>query len=94
MIEKGISFLKLPSLSFLQFFCVALAFNGLFWYSLANGNNILFPTLNMMDIVSRTFLPESGIMPTQFLFFPALVGAVVVGSFERRISGWTKKKKD
>ena len=71
-----------------------LAFNGLFWYSLANGNNALFPTLNMMDVVAERLLPESGVMPVQFLVFPALIGAAVVGSFERRISAWIRKKKD
>ena len=70
------------------------AFNGLFWYSLANGNNALFPTVNMMDVVSARLLPESGVMPVQFLIFPALIGAAVVGSFERRISAWLRKKKD
>ena len=70
------------------------AFNGLFWYSLANGSNVVFPTLNMMDVLSERLLPESGIMPFQFLVFPALIGVAVVGSFERRISAWIKKKKD
>ncbi len=68
-------------------------FNGLFWYSLAHGSNPFFPTFNAMDAVASTLLPESGIMPVQFLIFPLLVGAAVVGSVERRISMLLKKGK-
>lgn len=70
----------------------SLAYNGLTWYSLANGSNFFFPEVNIMDFVSNTLLPDSGIMPIRFLAIPALVGAAVVGSFERRISGWVRKK--
>ena len=69
-----------------------LALNGLTWYTLASGNNVFFPKVNIMDFVSSTMLPDSGIMPIKFLAIPALVGAAVVGSFERRISGWIRKK--
>ena len=70
------------------------ALNGLTWYSLANGSNVFFPKVNIMDFVSSTMLPDSGIMPIKFLAIPALVGAAVVGSFERRISNWIRKKND
>jgi hypothetical protein len=69
------------------------ALNGLNWYGLANGNNYVFPDVNIIDFVSRNILPESGVMPIQYLCIPALVGLIVVGSFERRIAGWLKKTK-
>lgn len=70
-----------------------IALNGLMWYSLATGNNMILPSVNIMDKVSTTLLPDTGIFPTKFLIFPLMVGAAVVGSFERRISGWIKKTK-
>jgi len=66
--------------------------NGFCWHSLAQGSNSLFPSVNIMNLVTNNLLPESGIMPVQYLIIPAFVGAAVVGSFERRISAWIKQK--
>jgi len=43
--------------------------------------------------VSSNFLDSTGHLPVPFLAVPALLGLVVVGSFERRISRWVKNKK-
>lgn len=67
--------------------------NSFAWHSLAFGQNFLFPSINLMDIVSTRLLPESGVMPVHYLAIPALVGAAVVGSLERRISAWLKARK-
>lgn len=74
-------------------FLYYIALNGLTWYSLATGSNVLLPSVNIVDLVSKSLLPESGILPVQFLIIPLMVGAAVVGSFERRIAGWIKNKK-
>jgi hypothetical protein len=49
--------------------------------------------MNVMDWVSMHIIPESGVMPVYYLTVPALVGAMVVGSVERRISAWLKQSK-
>ena len=66
--------------------------NSLLWQSLAVGNCEWFPSLNVMEFVKTRFLSESGTMPIIGLIIPAVVGAAVVGSFERRVSNWMKKK--
>jgi len=67
--------------------------NALLWKSLAQGTNTLFPTINIMNLVSTYLLPaDSGILPVQWLIVPAIIGAAVVGSFERRISNWWKNR--
>ena len=49
--------------------------------------------VNIMDMVSTNLLSDAGVLPWPYLAVPALVGAIVVGSVERRISGWYKKIK-
>ena len=67
--------------------------NSFLWHSLAFGQNPYLPNISIMEFVSANILPSSGIMPIQYLAIPALVGAAVVGSFERRISLWLKNRK-
>lgn len=68
--------------------------NGWFWHSLVMGNNIIFPNVNIVDMVRTHLLPESGIFPIPYLIIPALVGLAVVGSFERRISKFLKNRNE
>ena len=65
-------------------------FNGAFWRSLCSGRNPLFPSVNVMEWVSSTFLNEHGLLPIPLLVVPAVIGLAVVGSFERRIRKWIK----
>ena len=65
--------------------------NGAIWRHLCDGRNPFH--INIMDMVSTTLLSEVGVLPWPYLAVPALVGAIVVGSVERRISGWYKKIK-
>lgn len=65
-------------------------FNGTLWRSLCSGTNPLFPTVSVMEWVSNTFLNDQGLLPTPLLLVPAIIGLLVVGSFERRISKWIK----
>lgn len=58
--------------------------NGYVWRSLCMGANPL--GINVMDWVSLHFLNDQGLLPWYGLAIPALVGAAVVGSIERRIS--------
>ena len=66
--------------------------NSFMWHSLAFGKNLILPGVNIIKFVSA-LLPESGIMPVQYLLVPVLVGAAVVGSLERRLSAWLQSKK-
>jgi hypothetical protein len=43
--------------------------------------------------VATTFLNANGVLPLPLLVLPALIGAVIVGSFERRISAFLKSSK-
>ena len=67
--------------------------NSFIWHSLAFGTNPMFPKVNIMEMVSTQLLPESGLMPLKYLTIPALIGAAVVGSVERRLSTWLKSRK-
>jgi len=67
--------------------------NALFWNSLAYGTNPLIPSANMMNTVSFYVLPEGSGTFVQCLVVPAVVGLLVIGSFERRIGGWWRKVK-
>lgn len=69
------------------------AFNGATWRSLCTGTNSLFPSINVMDWVSATFLNDQGLLPIPLLVVPAVIGLAVVGSFERRISKFIKSSK-
>mmetsp|Transcript_16777 Transcript_16777/g.31790 ORF Transcript_16777/g.31790 Transcript_16777/m.31790 type:complete len:292 (+) Transcript_16777:264-1139(+) len=66
--------------------------NSITWRSLAFGQNPVLRGVNIMDFVSKTILPESGVVPVQYLGLAALVGVAVVGSFERRLSALIKSK--
>jgi hypothetical protein len=66
--------------------------NSITWRSLAFGENPLLSGVNIMDFVSTKLLPETGIMPVQYLAFAAMVGVAVVGSFERRVSALLKSR--
>lgn len=66
--------------------------NGVVWRSFCFGNNFL--GINIMDWVAATFLNEQGLLPWYGLAVPALVGAAVVGSVERRISRFFKNKQN
>jgi membrane-associated phospholipid phosphatase len=66
------------------------SFNGMIWRSFCFGNNFL--GINVMDWVSATFLNDQGLLPWYGLAVPALVGAAVVGSVERRVSRFLKNK--
>ena len=65
--------------------------NGAIWRHLCDGRNPFH--INIMDTVSANLLNDAGVLPWPYLAVPALVGAIVVGSVERRISGWYKKIK-
>lgn len=67
--------------------------NSITWRSLAFGENPILRGVNIMDFVSKTLLPESGVVPVQYLGLSALVGVAVVGSFERRLSAFVASKK-
>jgi hypothetical protein len=72
---------------------VGMAFgvsNGFMWRHLVDGRNPL--GINVMDFVTTHFLNDQGILPTPLLVVPALAGAVVVGSLERKLSKFVKKK--
>lgn len=68
-------------------------FNSITWRSLAFGENPLLTGVNVMEFVSKRLLPESGVVPMQYLAVSAIVGVAVVGSFERRVSAWVKSRK-
>jgi membrane-associated phospholipid phosphatase len=64
--------------------------NSFIWRSMAFGTNRFLYSINVMEWVSKNIIPENGVMPVYYLIVPALVGAMVVGSVERRISAWLK----
>lgn len=64
--------------------------NGYVWRHLVDGNNPF--GINLMEYISRTFLNDNGFLPIPLLIVPALMGLVVVGSFERKISKFLQKK--
>lgn len=62
------------------------SFNGSIW-------NEYFAHSFFFNFVQDALLGHSGTLPIPYLAIPAVVGAMVVGSFERRISRWIKKSK-
>ena len=58
--------------------------NGIVWRSLSLGTNPW--GINVIDWVTAHFLDQQGLLPWYGLTLPALLGAAVVGSVERRIS--------
>jgi membrane-associated phospholipid phosphatase len=65
--------------------------NGAIWRFLCDGRNPW--GINVMSLVSQTMLNDDGLLPITLLLVPALVGAIVVGSVERRLAGWLEKIK-
>mmetsp|Transcript_8814 Transcript_8814/g.21567 ORF Transcript_8814/g.21567 Transcript_8814/m.21567 type:complete len:300 (-) Transcript_8814:922-1821(-) len=69
-------------------------FDGAAWWHLCTNG---FMGLNIVEVVSSSgILNENGLLPWYFLALPALIGAAVVGSVERRLSDYFVKatKKD
>jgi membrane-associated phospholipid phosphatase len=56
--------------------------NGWMWHTACHGG--------VMDWVATYLLNANGVLPLPLLTLPALFGAIVVGSFERRISAFLK----
>jgi hypothetical protein len=65
-------------------------FNGALWWQLCVGQGNPF-NINVMEWTTTHLLNENGILPWYFLAVPAIVGALVVGSVERRIAQWLKR---
>jgi len=65
--------------------------NGYAWFRLCTGDNPW--NVRVLDVVAVHFLDESGRLPLPMLLVPVLLGAAIVGSFERRIGAWLKKQK-
>lgn len=63
--------------------------NGVLWQGLCRDNNI--SGFNVTELVRQYLLNDQGVLPWTLLIVPALVGAVVVGSVERRVAGWVKR---
>jgi len=61
--------------------------NAFLWNSLAQGTSPLFPSLNVMDMVSSYILPEGSSTVLPCIIAPAII---VVGSLERRLLGWLR----
>jgi hypothetical protein len=70
------------------------SFNGALWWQFCTGSNNPFG-INIVDWVNSSPVIDSrtGLLPWYFLSIPALVGAAVVGSVERRISKYVNKKR-
>ncbi|CAB9526225.1 PAP2 superfamily [Seminavis robusta] len=66
--------------------------NGVIWKLLCDGNSNPW-NINLLDVVRQNLLNEQGVLPMVYLAVPALVGLIVVGSVERRLSGWIKQLK-
>lgn len=65
--------------------------NGYFWFRLCTGDNPF--GVNVMDGVAKHLLNEHGLLPVPMLVVPLLLGAVTVGSLERRISHFLNQRK-
>mmetsp|Transcript_22404 Transcript_22404/g.41721 ORF Transcript_22404/g.41721 Transcript_22404/m.41721 type:complete len:318 (+) Transcript_22404:233-1186(+) len=70
------------------------SFNGALWWQMCTGaNNPL--GVNVVEWISSTpFINNQGLLPCYLLSVPALVGAAVVGSVERRLARFFKDKKN
>ena len=64
--------------------------HGTLWFQFCHGASVF--GINPKDFVASHFLNEQGILPWPALVVPVIVGAAVVGSFERRISKWLQEK--
>lgn len=65
--------------------------NGLVWYHLCHNGAF---GMNVKSFVETHFLNELGFLPWPALIIPVIVGAAVVGSFERRITKWLDDARD
>lgn len=66
--------------------------NGAIWRYLCDGRNPF--GINVMDMVGQSVLNDQGLLPMAALAVPAVVGAAIVGSVERRLAGWLKTIKN
>ena len=60
-------------------------------------NAFLFYTYvesTLIDLLQQTILNQDGLLPYPFLIVPSVVGALVVGSVERRITNWVNRRKE
>jgi membrane-associated phospholipid phosphatase len=65
------------------------------WRSLCFGTNPFFNNhINVMEWVTSNLLNEQGVMPIYALTVPAIVGALVVGSVERRIQRFLQNRRN
>ena len=67
--------------------------NGALWRTLVDGSNPILPHINIMAFVTENILDQHGTLPIPYLVVPAIVGALVVGSFERKVFKWIQKMK-
>eukprot|EP00527_Entomoneis_sp_CCMP2396_P000030 CAMPEP_0198148518 /NCGR_PEP_ID=MMETSP1443-20131203/41732_1 /TAXON_ID=186043 /ORGANISM="Entomoneis sp., Strain CCMP2396" /LENGTH=263 /DNA_ID=CAMNT_0043813215 /DNA_START=410 /DNA_END=1201 /DNA_ORIENTATION=+ len=62
-----------------------------------SSNAYLFQTFAEQDLIawlqSHYILNNQGLLPLPLLIVPAVVGALIVGSVERRLSNWTNRRK-
>ncbi|GKY92888.1 hypothetical protein MPSEU_000257900 [Mayamaea pseudoterrestris] len=65
--------------------------HGTMWYQFCQGATVFGVTPKA--IVASQLLDEQGILPWPALVVPMIVGAAVVGSFERRITQWLRETK-
>lgn len=64
-------------------------FDGAAWWHLCSTG---YRGVNVVELVSSSgILKENGLLPCYLLALPALVGAAVVGSVERRLSNYFRK---
>mmetsp|Transcript_15645 Transcript_15645/g.23696 ORF Transcript_15645/g.23696 Transcript_15645/m.23696 type:complete len:269 (+) Transcript_15645:76-882(+) len=66
------------------------ALNGYIWRYMVDGRNIF--GINIMDLVQQHLFNGNEFLPVAFLIVPALAGASVVGSLERKIMKFIKKE--
>ncbi|CAJ1944319.1 unnamed protein product [Cylindrotheca closterium] len=75
--------------------------NGVLWRCLCFGTTQPFSSavtqdlpINVMEFVTNNLLNDQGVLPLYGLAIPALLGAVIVGSVERRIGRFLKLKSE
>jgi membrane-associated phospholipid phosphatase len=65
--------------------------DGALWWQLCSTNGWFFHGFNLVDWVSASgVMNEYGLLPWYFLAVPALIGAAVVGSVERRLGKYLR----
>jgi membrane-associated phospholipid phosphatase len=85
---------NLHSLDQLAVGAIVGSLNGALWWQFCTGANNSFG-INIVDWVNSSPVIDSrtGLLPWYLLSIPALVGAAVVGSVERRISKYFKNER-